>query len=351
MTAATQPTVWGLLADRRGDNAQVLALAEALPWPFEVKYVGDRPTPPWPDLVLTIGRRPGEIAARIQAASGGLTRLVQIGPGDTRLGLAGFDLLISNPQSRLPPRPNVVQLELPFVFPDERRLADAAALWQPRFAPLPRPWTAVFIGGATPPLSLDPAIATGLLADVARPACAGGGSLLVTTSPRTPAAVAAALEAALPANAFLNVWSPDAADSAYPAMLALADRFVVTADSVSMQTEVIRLGKPLAIYPLPADGRAWARRTRHLARSLFFPLRARPIRRRPVDINERLADGLTRLGLRQHRRAFGRFHADVFRQGLAVPFGQPFPGPRPPPADERPIVVRRIMDLFLRSSA
>ena len=32
-----QPRVWALLGDKAGDNAQVLALARALGWPFEAK--------------------------------------------------------------------------------------------------------------------------------------------------------------------------------------------------------------------------------------------------------------------------------------------------------------------------
>ena len=46
-------------------------------------------------------------------------------------------------------------------------------------------------------------------------------------------------------------WSPEAEDNPYLGLLALADRFVATGDSISMMTEVVRLKKPLAIYPLP----------------------------------------------------------------------------------------------------
>ena len=37
------PRVWAVLCYRAGDNEQVLALAEALGWPFEVKRLAYRP--------------------------------------------------------------------------------------------------------------------------------------------------------------------------------------------------------------------------------------------------------------------------------------------------------------------
>ena len=55
-------------------------------------------------------------------------------------------------------------------------------------------------------------------------------------------------------------WSAEtAADNPYLALLALADRFVVTGDSVSMMVEVASLGRPLAIFSLPI-GRSLADR-------------------------------------------------------------------------------------------
>ena len=59
----------------------------------------------------------------------------------------------------------------------------------------------------------------------------------------------AALEAALPPGALLYRWSAEtSADNPYLALLAHADRFVVTGDSVSMMVEVASLGRPLAIF-------------------------------------------------------------------------------------------------------
>lgn len=362
------PVVWVLTTERQGDNAQVLAIAGCLDWPHAVKQLScpgetasvshsDNPVrvrpgqasslaPPWPDLLLTVGPRASLMATRIQKDSGGRTRLVQVGSGDTRQGLSGFDLVISNPQTRLPQRPNVMQLALPLLYPDRDAIAAASQDWGPRFESLPRPWTAVLVGGSTPPLTLGAAVARSMISEISRFVDSDGGSLLISTSPRTPAPVSAALRGQLPGNAFFHEWTPDTVLNPYPALLGLADRFVVTADSISMQTEVIRLGKPLAIYPLPHDGRTWRRRGRHLFRSLRLPMREMPVRRESPGLRERWADRLTRLGIFQHRRDFERFHLELRRAGRAVRFGDPFPPAQPPPPDERQTVKRRIEMLF-----
>ena len=62
-----------------------------------------------------------------------------------------------------------------------------------------------------------------------------------------------AIAAALPTGARLYRWDAGG-DNPYHALLGLADRFVVTGDSISMMVEVARLGKPLAIFALPASG-------------------------------------------------------------------------------------------------
>ena len=97
------PRVWLVLGDKRGDNAQVEVLADALGWPCERKQLvlepewvqrkprvaaslhhldlerSSRLEPPWPDLVLTIGRRPSMAALWIREQSGGRTRIALIG--------------------------------------------------------------------------------------------------------------------------------------------------------------------------------------------------------------------------------------------------------------------------------
>ena len=75
-----------------------------------------------------------------------------------------------------------------FVTP--QRLAAEADRWAPRFVGLPRPWTAVIVGGNSGPYTLGRKAARRLAAEASEFAAGRGGSLLVTTSARTaPAAM------------------------------------------------------------------------------------------------------------------------------------------------------------------
>ena len=102
-TPAGTPRVWVIRSYRAGENSQVTALAEALGWAFDEKrlhYRGagfipnlsravslagidpgrsDSLAPPWPDIVISSGLRNEPVCRWIKQASGGRTRLVQIG--------------------------------------------------------------------------------------------------------------------------------------------------------------------------------------------------------------------------------------------------------------------------------
>jgi hypothetical protein len=263
------PRVWLLTAHRAGDNAQVLALGEALGWPFEVqrfvyhswerlvnwpfastlagvvKSSSSVLRAPWPDLVISAGRRNEPIARWIRRQAGHRVRLVHVGRPWARL--EGWDLVVTTPQYRLPRLPNVLHNETPLHRVTAARLAEAGAKWKARLAHLPRPWVAVLAGGPSGPYPFD-ARAGARLAREASALAAPGGSLLVTTSARTPTATRAALFEGVTRPAFLYDWAPGRAGNPYFALLALADQIVVTADSVSMMTEACATGKPVFLF-------------------------------------------------------------------------------------------------------
>jgi hypothetical protein len=85
-------------------------------------------------------------------------------------------------------------------------------------------------------------------------ATAAGGALLVTDSPRTPDAAGDALQAQLRAPHFCYRWG-DTGDNPYRGLLALADAFVVTGESMSMLGEAAAMGVPLFIFDV-GDGEA-----------------------------------------------------------------------------------------------
>ena len=275
---STVPKVWVLLGDKAGGNGQLTSLANALEWPYETKrlrynlltrcpnlFLGasilsvDRlqSSPleaPWPDLVLAASRRSAPVARWIKKQSGGRARLVHL--IHTQAPLHLFDLVITTPQYRLPLRPNVLYNTAPLNRPAPDRLAAAASRWQVRLGNLPRPYTALLVGGNSSVYELDPATATNLARQASAQVRKVGGSLLVSTSPRTPASVVEAVFAALDCPAHCYRWRPNDTDNPYLAYLALADSFIVTVDSASQVVEACVTNKPVYVFTWPTRARS-----------------------------------------------------------------------------------------------
>ncbi|MDC0116025.1 mitochondrial fission ELM1 family protein [Octadecabacter sp.] len=269
------PLVWLLQGHRTGDNLQVEALADGLGWPQQTKILKwhrnwvNRPpqwTPfygrfvslkhltsdaregfnsPWPDVVLSIGWRSVPVARWIKNQSG--ARLVHL--GRPRAPLSYFDLVLTTPQYRLPRTNNVVHLTGPLTTVSPDTHDPTANKWAARFAHLPRPWTAVLVGGDTPTLKFSSAATEALAQAVDQHTLASGGSLIIVTSPRTPQRVTNILRNAIQAEAFVHEWTKGA-ENPYAAVLAIADQFIVTNDSISMTHEAALTGRPVQIFAL-----------------------------------------------------------------------------------------------------
>jgi hypothetical protein len=357
MADSPTPRTWLLIGDKLGDNAQARALADALGTPYEVRQVIPKPEwalgkprfapgldhldldrsaklePPWPDLIVTIGRRPSMAALWVQDQSGGRTRIVLI--GRPKRWAERFALIVAPSQFKIPPRDNLVQLDLPLMRADRGAVAAAGEAWRERLAPLPRPLTAVLVGGVTKPFRFEPEDAGDFLRALKGVRDRDGGTLYLSTSRRTRPEIVAALERGLPEGALLYPWSSGTGgDNPYLGLLALADRFVVTGDSVSMMVEVASLGKPLAIHPLP-PGRSPGDRARAALGRIAGGLGPIP-------------HLLHRLGVAGYARDLGTVHRLLFERGLAVRLGEPFRAAAPPGAlaDELQPVAQRVRSLL-----
>ncbi len=276
--------IWLLLGRRAGDNAQVEALgallverlrrrgvaarleAKPLEWtparllpnwmlPPTLAVLGrearGRIAPPWPDLVIGVGRRQVPVARYVQRqaqrqAQG--ARLVWL--GRPRAPLRWFDLVLTTAQYGLPAEPNVVELELPPALAMDEDAAEVAR-WREAFAELPRPRIGVLVGGARWPLMFDAQDAQRLGRGVMALAEREGGSWIVSTSPRTGARQARALHEVLKPPGRFHFWrAGDGRGNPHRALPHVADCFVVTADSASMIAEAVRSGRPVWLFPL-----------------------------------------------------------------------------------------------------
>ncbi|KGE03986.1 mitochondrial fission ELM1 family protein [Pseudohaliea rubra] len=267
------PRTWCLLGRKAGDNAQVMALAGALGWPWEERHIVAHPwellphlalgvtlagidrgassrlEPPWPELVLTAGRRNEPVARWLRRQSGGATRLVHLGRPWAPPG--SWDLVVTTPQYFLPAAPNIRHNTLPLCDLGAEALAAAGEALAPQLASLPRPWIAVLVGGDSGKYVYTAAKGQRLGALAERLAATNEGSLLVMGSPRTPPAALDALAGELRRPGLVHHWGEG--QNPYRGALALADAFVVSGESMSMLAEAQTRGRPVYIFD-PGDG-------------------------------------------------------------------------------------------------
>jgi len=209
---------------------------------------------PWPDIVISAGRRNEPVARWIRQQSGGRTRLVHI--GRPWAPLAAWDLIVTTPQYFLPVQSGIVHNSLPLHRHSAAALGRAGETLQPRIAHLPRPRVAVLMGGDSGRFVMTPEKGRVLGELVEALASGAGGSVLFTDSPRTPRAAGDALQAQLQRPHFCYRWG-SGGENPYGGMLALADAFVVTGESMSMLGEAAATGRPLYIFDVGDGAARW----------------------------------------------------------------------------------------------
>ena len=294
---------------------------------------------PWPDLVIAVGRRPAMVAMEIKRRSQGRSKIILIGRPRHR---RAFDLAVAPAHLLVPDQHGICRVPWPLIRLSGERVARSSERWSSQIDDLPRPLTAVLVGGATVPYAFGPGQARELVTRV-REATGGEGCAYFCTSRRTGARVTAELQSCLSADASaerLFAWTADAAANPYLALLGLADRFVVTGDSLSMMLEVAQVGKPLALHVPPLGLRP---------RSLLAPCSKRFLYRFDPTTQRLEPRGLTnalfRVGLINYARDLGAIHHGLLRSGRAALLGEGFSS-RPEPLDlELERVVQRVNEL------
>ncbi len=271
LTAAHMIKVWALLGAKTGDNAQVRSLALQLGLPFEEKQLKfnrahtlpnflhgaslrsvvdtSQISPPWPDLVIAVGKRLAPVSRYIRHASGGRTKTVHI--GRPRAPASDFDLIITTPQYALPAAANVIEMKLPFV--NARVLAAAERdRWAAEWQELTRPWTVAAIGGPKFPLALGATELEQFGAALNRQVEKTGGSVILMSSPRSHPQALELVSTRLSCPAWYDL--DGSKGNPYLAALSLGDRFAVTGDSVSMIGEMLETHRPVGVLRLPVSG-------------------------------------------------------------------------------------------------
>jgi mitochondrial fission protein ELM1 len=166
----TPLTCWFMTTGEAGFRSQARGLAERLardprelvvglrfPWnrlpvgltpnPFALlDPARDRPAPPWPDLLISCGRRTAALAMAIRRASEGRTLTVHV--QDPLARPDGFDLVIAMHHDAVS-GPNVLKVVTALHGVTAEKLAEAGRAWRDRLGPGPAPLAGVLIGGPT----------------------------------------------------------------------------------------------------------------------------------------------------------------------------------------------------------
>jgi hypothetical protein len=302
--------------------------------------------PPWPDLVIAAGTQSEPICAQIRQAAQQTGRPVrQVFLGRPWVDPGRYDLVVTTPQYRVPPAPNVMEIDLPLHRVTREKAAAEAERWSMRLADLPAPYIAVMLGGSINRYTLDSRAGKRLALQASALAAAQGGSLLMCGSYRTPEAAmkAVAENTRVPARIF--DWREARRDNPYLAMLGLASAIVVTGDSMTMLAEACATGKPVYIFDL-GEGRYGMRETapHHHAIPIDGPWLASALRARVKHLKVRLTNAV--LPLRLHRDT-RNIHRRLIQSGRAAWLGDSFPaGDVAREGNDVSAVAARIRDLI-----
>jgi uncharacterized protein len=283
--------IWVLLTHALGDNDQSLALAEALGRPFrsirldwpassrardrtnltELLRAGMRGRilrdsiglrAPWPRLVICSGRRADDVAFWIKRQSRGRSKVVTIGRAHG--ALANYDLVVASPQYLLPERANVIHLPIP-ITRVRREIGPRAPAAQ---AMGPKPWFTLLLGGRVDQFVACEAALKQAALRAQLAAERSGGTVIVSTSRRTPPWLLAAVEGELESPTVYR-WTRGGADNPYAMLLQGSAAIFVTGDSASMMLDACQSGTPT--YLIEAPDRVGFRR--FLRRGLYGLIR------------------------------------------------------------------------------
>ena len=251
-------TAWAVTTGEAGMRTQArgLALAAAddvtektvrggLGWPWAALTRPTDLSPPYPDLIVSCGRRAAPYAIAVKRASGGRTAIVHV--QDPRALRGAFDLIVAMDHDRIRAGKNVMTVATALHDLNPDLLAAAGRNWRDRFAGLPRPLTGVLIGGDVKGRAFTIDDGRRLVAGLQRQRAVGG--LAITPSRRTPQSVRALLFDAFAGDGGVFLWDLEG-DNPYRAILALSDRLVTTGDSVSMISEAVSTPTPVEVMDM-----------------------------------------------------------------------------------------------------
>lgn len=259
MKSENPPVIWVVTEGLVGTENQCLGVAEALeitpivkrvglrqPWKLLSPYLGfecsatfsEPLNPPWPDILITSGRKSIAVSRYIKKKSQGKTFTVHI--QDPRINPKQFDMVVVPEHDPTRGENVFVTIATPNKMTDEK-LTSAKDEFAHLFDKISSPRIAVLIGGSTKRYQFTLNDTKNLVQKLLLLK-----NLMITTSRRTGEENTAYLKDNLSQHYFWDGQNPNP----YMGILAWADIILVTADSTSMISEAATTGKPVYVIPM-----------------------------------------------------------------------------------------------------
>jgi mitochondrial fission protein ELM1 len=268
------PEIWVLTDDRAGNSKQALALAEILGKKYKqkrIKYNFLIKLPNFlkfgfmglkaksqrslkrgkPDIIISAGRRTAPVAVTLKKNTS--ARIIQIMNPST--SLEDIDVLLLPYHDKKPKKKFIkktVFIHGAISSFDYEQVESHASFWEDRFKKLAKPYIAVFIGGKSKHTDFTKINAKVLARHLHNMATKEQASLIISSSRRTPKGTLECLENELKNQGnnsyYIYNFHKDTTANPYLGLLGLADKIVVTGDSISMCSEATQTLKPVYIF-------------------------------------------------------------------------------------------------------
>lgn len=267
-------TCWVVTEGKAGMELQGLALAEALaiptisfkrvhlrfPWIYlsprfrmlknlSISKKGDQLAPPYPDLIITVGRR-SVIAGLLIKQYSPNSKLICV--QNPYISPKHFDILIPAQHDAVKPSVNVIASFGSLHRITSQKLDLARQEFEEVFSKYTSPRIGVIIGGNSRSYSMDLQAIKNYMNQLKLLQQQHGAALLITASRRTPQDVLDYLVSCKSENIFYWDYLNTEIPNPYMGILASSDALLVTCESVNMISEACATYLP--VYMLPLKG-------------------------------------------------------------------------------------------------
>ncbi|NBV06512.1 MAG: hypothetical protein EBS06_04665 [Proteobacteria bacterium] len=200
-----------------------------------------------PKIIISSGRRSAPIAIALKNKSKGQTKIFQI--MNPNLDFKKFDLVILPKHDEVDEtkNSNLITTIGSLTRIDEKRLASEREKF-PELKKITKTKIALLVGGSSKKTKFTKSDAENLAKISSRAAKNINATLLVLTSRRTGFELIKTIKENLDCDFQLFDWNNLNGANPYLAIVALADFFIVSGDSVSMISECASTGKPVYIF-------------------------------------------------------------------------------------------------------